>query len=86
MLLFLGPLATAFGYIAVIKVSKSLPAVTTSLSLLAVPILGLICSKVILGEVITTDMAVALGLLTVGVGCVILTKDSQEEKITDAAA
>ncbi|MCB9960026.1 MAG: DMT family transporter [Rhodospirillaceae bacterium] len=63
ILAFNGPIASAFGFIAQILVARSLPAVTTSLGLLAVPMAGLLFSAWLLGE--TIDVTRGLGLVLI---------------------
>ena len=63
ILAFNGPIASAFGFIAQILVARSLPAVTTSLGLLAVPMAGLLFSAWLLGE--TIDLTRGLGLVLI---------------------
>ena len=75
LLVFLGPLATAFCYTSVITINREIPSITISLALLGVPILGMLSSKVFLHEQITTDMTIAMLLLVAGVACVILSKE-----------
>lgn len=50
ILAYNGPIASGFCYWAVIAVTRALPAMTTSLSLLAVPAAGLVASTLALGE------------------------------------
>ncbi len=64
ILAYNGPIASAFCYWAVLAVTRSLPATTTSLSLLAVPAAGLTASTLALGE--------PLGASLIGGGALIL--------------
>lgn len=66
--------ATAFAYWGVIEVSRRLPAVTTSLVFLAVPVIGLISSACILGERITLNTSIAVLLILAGLCCVVIAK------------
>jgi drug/metabolite transporter (DMT)-like permease len=66
--------ATAFSYWGAIEVSRRLPAVTTSLVFLGVPVLGLIFSAIILGEVITLNTVIAVVLILTGLFCVVIAK------------
>lgn len=71
ILLYNGPLATAFGFWAMLSVTRALPAVTTSLSTLAVPVVGVVSGALALGEPVTpTNTA---GLALIGSGLVLVT-------------
>jgi drug/metabolite transporter (DMT)-like permease len=48
-------------------VNRSLPAITTALGLLAVPIVGVICSTIALGEPLTVALLSATALIIGGV-------------------
>lgn len=62
-----GLFATAFGFWLMTIINRQLPAVLTSLSLLAVPIVGIISSQLILGEKITPTLIIASSLIFIGV-------------------
>jgi drug/metabolite transporter (DMT)-like permease len=66
-------LSTAFGYWGVITISKNLSVTLTSLSLLLVPVLGLLFSALIVGEPITTGILIAMVLIVSGLACAALT-------------
>lgn len=66
--------ATAFAYWGAVEVSRRLPAVTTSLVFLAVPILGLVSSAFILGEAITINKIISVVLILTGLCCVVLAR------------
>lgn len=66
ILAYNGPLATAFCFWAVVSVNRALPAITTSLSLLAVPVAGVLFSAVFLGEVLTPTLVGGLLLILAG--------------------
>lgn len=70
VLLFNGPLATAFCYWGMITVTRALPAVTTSLVTLAVPMVGMLASALVLGEALTGTNG--LGLLLILLGLVLV--------------
>lgn len=74
-LLYNGLLATAFGYWASITVFRNLPAVTSSLCYLGVPVLGLLFSALILGETIDLSVVTAMLLIVGGLVCVALSKN-----------
>jgi drug/metabolite transporter (DMT)-like permease len=69
VLLFL--VASIFGvvvaYWAMATVNRSLPAVTTSLGILATPVVGTLCSAVALGETISLTLAAAMALILGGI-------------------
>jgi drug/metabolite transporter (DMT)-like permease len=67
LFLFSGIIGTAVAYWAMATVNRSLPAVVTSLGLLATPVLGVASSAIILGETITTDLVVAMLLILGGI-------------------
>jgi drug/metabolite transporter (DMT)-like permease len=71
VLAFNGIAATAFCYVAVITVNRALPAVTTSLALLAVPAAGLAFSAALLGEPVGPTKAAGLGLIVAGLALVV---------------
>ena len=65
-----GPLATALGLWLFVEITRALPAITASLGLLAVPVVGVLLSAWLLGEVITATNSLGLGLIIGGVGLV----------------
>jgi len=66
VLFYNAPIATAFCFWAVVTVNRALPAITTSLGTLGVPVAGVLASSVMLGEPVTmTNLA---GLLLIGGG------------------
>jgi drug/metabolite transporter (DMT)-like permease len=68
LLLFYGGTAgIALPYWAMQTVNRSLPAITTALGLLAVPIVGVICSTIALGEPLTIALLSATVLIISGV-------------------
>lgn len=71
---YLGPIATAFAYWGVIELNRQLPAITTSLMLLAVPVIGLLSSAAILGEKISLDTLIAMMLILTGITCMAWSK------------
>jgi drug/metabolite transporter (DMT)-like permease len=48
-------------------VNRSLPAMTTALGLLAVPIVGVICASIALGEPLTVALLAATALIIGGI-------------------
>ncbi len=67
LLLFSGIVCTALAYWAMSVANRSLPAVTTSLGLLATPALGIVSGVAILGEPLEPSLLVALALLVGGI-------------------
>jgi len=70
MLIYNGPLATAFGFWASVSIQRALPSSTTSLSFLAIPAWGLIASTLWLGEdlpfsLVAGGLLVLLGVATI---------------------
>lgn len=70
-LLFTGVLGTAFGIWGMIVVSKELPITTTSLSLIAIPLVGILSSSIILKEKITVVMMIGLACILGGIFLII---------------
>ena len=60
-------LGTALGYWAMAMVNRSLPAMTTSLGLLATPVVGTASAAVMLGEPITLSLICAMVLIIGGI-------------------
>jgi len=77
LLFYIGVIGSAFAYWAAIEVARRLPAVTTSLCLLGVPVAGLFSAHFILAEKITTAMVIAMLLLLTGLSCVTLTRQNK---------
>lgn len=78
VILFSGVVATGFGYYASLTVSKTLPVITTSLCMLAVPVLSLVFSDWLLGEKLTFSNLLASGLI-IG-GLVFITLENRQKK------
>jgi drug/metabolite transporter (DMT)-like permease len=70
VLAYNGPLATAFCFWAVVSVTRALPAITTSLSLLAVPVTGVAASALFLAEPLTPTLITGLVLILGGTALV----------------
>ena len=68
--IYSGPLITAFPFWALVTVSRTLPAVTTSLTLLLVPMIGLLSSVIFLTEQINATLIVGLLLIVCAVAAV----------------
>jgi drug/metabolite transporter (DMT)-like permease len=67
MLLYLGIVGTAVAYWAAAMASRHLPAVTTSLGLLATPVVSVITAALWLGEPVTLSLVFAIVLILGGV-------------------
>jgi drug/metabolite transporter (DMT)-like permease len=67
MLLYGGVFGIALAYWAVTTVNRILPATTTSLGLLGVPVFGLACSALTLGETIALPLVAAMALILAGI-------------------
>jgi drug/metabolite transporter (DMT)-like permease len=67
LLLYLGIVGTAVAYWAVATASRLLPAVTTSLALLATPVVSVITATIWLGEPLSVSLVVAIALVLGGV-------------------
>jgi drug/metabolite transporter (DMT)-like permease len=67
LLLYGSVCGTALAYWAMATVNRSLPAITTSLGLLATPVVGIISAAVALGEPIDASLIWAVALIVSGV-------------------
>jgi drug/metabolite transporter (DMT)-like permease len=67
LLLYGGILGTALAYWAIAMVNRSLPAATTSLGLLATPVVGTISAAIVLGEPVTSLLLAAMILILGGI-------------------
>ena len=72
MLIYNGPLATAFGFWASVSIQRALPSSTTSLSFLAIPAWGLIASTLWLGEALPLSLVAGGFLVLLGVAAIAL--------------
>lgn len=72
VLLYNGPLATAFCFWAMLTINRALPAITTSLGSLGVPAFGLLASTLALGEPVTVTNLLGFLLIAGGVAGVVL--------------
>jgi drug/metabolite transporter (DMT)-like permease len=66
-LAYVGPLATAFAYWAVVEAGRHVRATTLSMTLLAVPPLGLLISAAVFHESLNVSLALGIGLIGSGV-------------------
>jgi drug/metabolite transporter (DMT)-like permease len=67
VVLYQGVLATGIAFWAQIVILRNLSAVSTNLTLMAVPVVGVASSALLLGEDITTSLAIGLVLVIIGV-------------------
>lgn len=72
LLVYNGPLATAFCFWAVVTVNRALPAITMSLAILGVPVVGLVSAALWLREPLTPTNVIGLGLIAIGLLAVAL--------------
>jgi drug/metabolite transporter (DMT)-like permease len=66
-LAYVGPLATAFAYWAVVEVGRHVRATTISVTLLAVPSVGVLVSAVAFHETVNVTLGLGIALVTAGV-------------------
>ena len=67
LFLFASVFGVVVAYWAMAMVNRSLPAVTTSLGILATPVVGTLCSTIALGEAIDIALLVAMALILGGI-------------------
>lgn len=67
LLVYGGTAGIALPYWAMQMVNKSLPAITTALALLVVPVVGVACSSIALGEPLTWSLMAAMLLIIGGI-------------------
>jgi drug/metabolite transporter (DMT)-like permease len=70
--LYSGPVITAFPFWAFVTIARTLPALTTSLTLLLVPVIGLLSSAAVLSEPLDATSVVGLLLIVSAVAAVSL--------------
>jgi drug/metabolite transporter (DMT)-like permease len=70
MLVYNGPLATAFAFWASVSIQRALPSTTVSLSYLAVPAWGLTASTLWLGEDLPTSLILGGNFILLGVAAI----------------
>lgn len=70
ILFYNGPIATAFCFWAVLTLTRALPAITTSLATLGVPVTGVLFSVWFLGEPLTFTNTTGLMLIIAGLALV----------------
>jgi drug/metabolite transporter (DMT)-like permease len=72
VVLYSGPLATAFAFWASQSVQRSLPPAAAAIGFLAVPVVGLASGAILLGEPLTLVDLAAAGITLLGIGVVML--------------
>jgi drug/metabolite transporter (DMT)-like permease len=77
-LAYVGPIATAFAYWAIVDLGRRLPATTLSMALLATPSLGITISAVALGEIIDLPLVAGASIIAVGIWLAIRNVGYQE--------
>ena len=80
LLLYGGFIGIAFPYWASVSVNRSLPAITTSLGLLGVPVVGVLCSVVAFGEPIGVSLVLSMALIIGGIAVSITGATVQRSK------
>lgn len=76
-LAYVGPIATAFAYWAVVEAGRHFRASTMSMALLATPAVGIVISAVTLGEAI--DASLIAGVVVTGAGIRLATRQAHPE-------
>jgi drug/metabolite transporter (DMT)-like permease len=74
VLLYSGPLATAFAYWATQSITRSLGALASATGFLGAPVVGLGSSALLLGEPISIVDIAAFGLVLLGIAIVSMTR------------
>jgi drug/metabolite transporter (DMT)-like permease len=77
-------LGSAFGFWGLLTISRSLPAITTNLTLMAVPVVGLASSIAIANERLTPAVTVSLVLILAGVGLGVLSDRRRRDPLPSA--
>ena len=72
ILVYNGPIASAFCFWAFVTVNRALPAVTTAVASLGVPVAGVVFSTAALGEPLTVGNVGGLALICAGIGALSL--------------
>lgn len=81
IVLYQGMLATGIAFWAQIVILRNFSAVSTNLTLMAVPVVGVISSAVLLGEDVTTALGIGLVLVIAGVALNLLSDSATPEEI-----
>lgn len=86
LLLYGGTISTSLAYWALSTVNRSLPATTTALGLLAVPVFGVIASMITLGEALDAFTLAALLLIVGGIAIGTVPVRSADRKAEGASS
>lgn len=78
-----GMLATGVAFWATIVILRNLAAVSANLTLMAVPVVGVVSSAIILGEEITTALLLGMGMILAGVALNVLSDSSEVAEALD---
>lgn len=78
-MLYTAILSTPVAYWLVTMVSRALPVITTSLALLAIPVVGLLSSVVMVHEALTFSILLSLGLIIVGLICISIPSRARDD-------
>ena len=70
LLVYAGPMATTLTVLGIVAITRSLPAITSSLLFLATPVAGILASTVFLGEALTVTILAGLALIVAGLAAV----------------
>ena len=65
----------AVAYWAAVNVNRSLPAGVTSIGLLGVPVVGLLCSALVLREPLSAPLLLGMALIVGGIAAGVLDKE-----------
>lgn len=87
IVVYQGVLATGTAFWAQIVVLRNLAAVSTNLTLMGVPVVGVVSSAILLGEEVTTALAIGLVLIIIGVALNLLSdRGVADQPPTDSEA
>jgi drug/metabolite transporter (DMT)-like permease len=84
LLLYVGAVSTALGFVLWIAVLRWLPAGTASLNMFAIPVIALLSSMAVFGERLTTNEWIGIGCI--GAGLAIISIDAWASSRRGAAA
>jgi drug/metabolite transporter (DMT)-like permease len=79
VVLYQGLLATGIAFWVQIVILRNLSAVSTNLTLMAVPVVGVVSSAIVLGEDVTTSLVLGLLLVILGVAVNLLSDRAKAE-------
>lgn len=78
-LAYVGPIATAFAYWAVVEVGRQFQPATISMALLATPSLGILISALTLGEAVGGSLIAGVVLIGAGIRLATITSDRRKD-------